>query len=207
MEMDYPKTRMDNFFAKAAGSELADNSMEPITDREYWVNQMARTINGYQLEEDNMEPKTRMDNFFAKAAGSAYADNDMVPITDREYWINEMAAKIAQGGGGGGDSDFSIANVTFVNTYNGRVVLGGPVVLDENEMGEGAPAMAYDLFRMMIMPNETVTRKIPLYKGSALIDFSEIDFTCATTGDIEAAGPGMLLVTGDGTITITYIGN
>ena len=74
-------------------------------------------------------------------------------------------------------------------------------------MGEGAPAMAYDLFRMMIMPNETVTRKIPLYKGSALIDFSKTDFTCATTGDIEAAGPGMLLVTGDGTITITYIGD
>lgn len=34
MEMNYPKTRMDNFFAKAAGSDLADYSMEPITDRE-----------------------------------------------------------------------------------------------------------------------------------------------------------------------------
>lgn len=44
MEMDYPKTRMDNFFAKAAGSELADNSMEPITDREYWINEMAAKI-------------------------------------------------------------------------------------------------------------------------------------------------------------------
>lgn len=42
--MDYPKTRMDNFFAKAAGSELADNSMEPITDREYWINEMAAKI-------------------------------------------------------------------------------------------------------------------------------------------------------------------
>ena len=45
MEMDYPKTRMDNFFAKAAGSELADDSMEPITDREYWIDQMATKIN------------------------------------------------------------------------------------------------------------------------------------------------------------------
>lgn len=43
--MDYPKTRMDNFFAKAAGSELADDSMEPITDREYWINEMAEKIN------------------------------------------------------------------------------------------------------------------------------------------------------------------
>lgn len=44
MEMDYPKTRMDNFFAKAAGSDLADNDMEPITDREYWINEMAARI-------------------------------------------------------------------------------------------------------------------------------------------------------------------
>lgn len=206
MEMNYPKTRMDNFFAKAAGSELADNNMEPITDREYWINQMARTINGYQLEEDNMEPKTRMDNFFAKAAGSELADNDMVPITDREYWINEMAAKIAQGGGGG-DSDFSIANVTIVNTYSGRVNLCGPVVFDENGMGEGAPALAYDLSNLLIMANETVTRKIPLYKGSALITFGGDTFTCATTGDIEALSPGTLLVTGSGTITLTYVGD
>lgn len=42
--MDYPKTRMDNFFAKAAGSELADNSMEPITDREYWINELAARL-------------------------------------------------------------------------------------------------------------------------------------------------------------------
>ena len=39
-----PKTRMDNFFAKAAGSEYADDSMEPITDREYWINEMAAKI-------------------------------------------------------------------------------------------------------------------------------------------------------------------
>lgn len=46
MEIDYPKTRMDNFFAKAAGSELADDSMEPITDREYWINEMAKKTAG-----------------------------------------------------------------------------------------------------------------------------------------------------------------
>ena len=45
MAIEYQKTRMDNFFAKAAGSELADDSMEPITDREYWIDQMATKIN------------------------------------------------------------------------------------------------------------------------------------------------------------------
>ena len=44
MDIEYPKTRMDNFFAKAAGSEYADDSMEPITDREYWINEMAAKI-------------------------------------------------------------------------------------------------------------------------------------------------------------------
>ena len=44
MQIDYPKSRMDNFFAKAAGSDLADDSMEPQTDREYWINAMAAKI-------------------------------------------------------------------------------------------------------------------------------------------------------------------
>ena len=44
MEMDYPKTRMDNFYAKAAGSDMADTSMKPITDREYWINELAARL-------------------------------------------------------------------------------------------------------------------------------------------------------------------
>lgn len=180
MEMDYPKTRMDNFFAKAAGSELADDSMEPITDREYWINEMAK-----------------------KTAGGGLPT---IEEGDDGKVLTVSSGKAVWARGGGGDSDFSIANVTFVNTYSGVVSLGGPVVFEENEMGEGAPALAYDLFNSIITPNETVTRKIPLYKGSALITFGDT-FTCATTGDIEAVGPGMLLVTGGGTITITYVGD
>ena len=42
--MDYPKTRMDNFYAKAAGSDMADMSMKPITDREYWINELAARL-------------------------------------------------------------------------------------------------------------------------------------------------------------------
>lgn len=170
--------------------------MKPITRKEMLMAKAA----GQSVPD--IEPITREEIFLAKAAGMDVPE--LEPVTRKEWFISQISG--GGGGGGGGDSDFSIANVTFVNTYNGRVVLGGPVVLDENEMGEGAPAMAYDLFRMMIMPNETVTRKIPLYKGSALIDFADA-FTCATTGDIEAVGPGMLLVTGGGTITLTFVGD
>lgn len=172
-----PLTRKEIFLAKIAGEDV---TISPETYDEIFLNAIATKRNG--------------------------GDIDLpLPNTREQAYLGKIAESIT--GGGGGDSDFSIASVTFVNTYSGNVVLGGPVVLEENEMGEGAPAMAYDLFRMMITPNETVTRKIPLYKGSALIDFNETGFTCATTGDIEAAGPGMLLVTGDGTITITYVGD
>ena len=44
MAVDYPKTRMDNFYAKAAGSDMADTSMKPITDREYWINELAARL-------------------------------------------------------------------------------------------------------------------------------------------------------------------
>ena len=169
--------------------------MKPITRKEMLMAKAAGQ------DAPDITPVTREEIFLAKAAGMDVPE--LEPVTRNEWFISQISG----GGGGGGDSDFSIASVTFVNTYSGRVNLGGPVVLEENEMGEGAPAMAYDLFRMMIMPNETVTRKIPLYKGSALIDFDEQTFTCATTGDIEEVGPGMLLVTGSGTMTLTYVGD
>ena len=175
--------------------------MKPLTRKEIFLAKIAG-------EDVTISPET-YDEIFLNAIATKRGGGDIdlpLPNTREQAYLGKIAESIT-GGGGGGDSDFSIASVTFVNTYSGNVVLGGPVVLEENEMGEGSPAMAYDLFRLMIMPNETVTRKIPLYKGSALIDFPETQFSCATTGDIEAVGPGMLLVTGSGTITLTYVGD
>ena len=80
MEMDYPKTRMDNFFAKAAGSELADNSMEPITDREYWINELAA-----RLAEGGLVPPIE-------------EGDDGKVLT-----VDEGAAVWAEGGGGSGN--------------------------------------------------------------------------------------------------------
>ena len=174
--------------------------MKPLTRKEIFLAKIAG-------EDVTISPET-YDEIFLNAIATKRGGGDIdlpLPNTREQAYLGKIAESIT-GGGGGGDSDFSIASVTFMNTYSGNVVLGGPVVLEENEMGEGSPAMAYDLFRMPIMPNETVTRKIPLYKGSALIDFGD-NFTCATTGDIEAVGQMMLLVTGSGTITLTYVGD
>lgn len=175
--------------------------MKPLTRKEIFLAKIAG-------EDVNISPET-YDEIFLNAIATKRGGGDIdlpLPNTREQAYLGKIAESIT-GGGGGGDPDFSIASVTFVNTYSGRVNLGGPVVLEENEMGEGSPAMAYDLFNSQIMPNETVTRKIPLYKGSALITFGGDAFTCATTGDIEAVGSGMLLVTGSGTITLTYIGD
>ncbi len=175
--------------------------MKPITRKEIFLAKIAG-------EDVTISPET-YDEIFLNAIATKRGGGDIdlpLPNTREQAYLGKIAESIT-GGGGGGDSDFSIANVTFVNTYSGLVHLGGPVVFEENEIGEGAPALAFDLSNSPIMPNETVTRKIPLYKGSAGITSANNNFTFATTGDIEAGGPGLLLVTGSGTITITYVGD
>lgn len=97
MEMDYPKTRMDNFFAKAAGSELADNSMEPITDREYWINEMAEKINS------------------GGGGLPAITEGDEGKVLT----VDEGEAVWAEGGGGGGGTKVYLAQA--VTTEGGQV--------------------------------------------------------------------------------------
>ena len=136
MEMDYPKTRMDNFFAKAAGSELADNSMEPITDREYWINEMAAKIaqggggggGGATIVECvyDDDAHTLTSSITAKELWDAYAAGGaIVSYTDQGYTIYEIILLAAKGGGNPGynfriadggfsadaDTDYPVANL------------------------------------------------------------------------------------------------
>lgn len=88
------------------------------------------------------------------------------------------------GSGGGGESDFSIATLTFING-DGSVL--GALANDVDNRSTG------NMFNNII--------KIILYKGQALI---EIDGTVeSTSGDIEDLGRDGWLVTGDCTITIS----
>lgn len=135
MEMDYPKTRMDNFFAKAAGSELADNDMEPITDREYWINEMAAKIAQgggggggativecvYDDDAHTITASITAKEFWdAHAAGGA-----IISYTDQGYTIYSIILAAAKGGGNPGytfrfgdggfsadeDTDYPVANM------------------------------------------------------------------------------------------------
>ena len=117
MAVDYPKTRMDNFFAKAAGSELADDSMEPITDREYWINEMAKKTAGGGLptiEEGD--------------------DGKVLTVSSGE-------AVWASGGGGGGAQPLicvsveSVFDKTFGEIYD-AFMAGTPVIFHGNQNEE-----------------------------------------------------------------------
>lgn len=136
MEMDYPKTRMDNFFAKAAGSELADDSMEPITDREYWINEMAAKIaqggggggGGATIVECvyDDDAHTITSSITAKELWDAYtAGGAIVSYTDQGCPVYETILLAVKGGGnpgyqfripGGGffadaDTDYPVASL------------------------------------------------------------------------------------------------
>lgn len=134
--MDYPKTRMDNFFAKAAGSELADNDMEPITDREYWINEMAAKIaqggggggGGATIVECvyDDDAHTLTSSITAKELWDAYADGGAIITFDDSGYTNRfMIMGAAMGGGNPGyvfiygdgrffadsDTDYPVANL------------------------------------------------------------------------------------------------
>lgn len=95
MAIEYPKTRMDNFFAKAAGSELADDSMEPITDREYWINEMAKKTAGGGLptieEGDDGKVLTASDGQAVWASGGGGGG---VTMTIVNVSVNDQDAQV-----------------------------------------------------------------------------------------------------------------
>lgn len=108
------------------------------------------------------------------------------------------------GSGGGGSSDFSIANVT-ITCDNGNLILLG---YSTHVIG-GLAISPFDDELMDIFgapPNTPTTWKVVMYKGLANFDTSDDPTTLsvAVTGSIEYDN-GTFHITGDGTITITSI--
>lgn len=111
--------------------------------------------------------------------------------------MNHIEQGIANAGGGG-SSDFSTAEVTFVNSSND----GDEYVVMVIQATEGG---------MMLTPRTVyynpVTVNLPLYKGKYMLfpeDFSSIDQTSVPTctGDITFdSDEGYFLIEGNGTIT------
>ncbi len=105
--------------------------------------------------------------------------------------------------GGGGSSDFSTAEVTTINNTSSDIY-GVPIpsIYEENELGEGSPAM---LFNRMDIPTGESTHEVRMYKGLAYC--SGVTFgngtTVTTTGNIVYDEEFNVFITGDGTITIS----
>ena len=116
-----------------------------------------------------------------------------------------IAKKLAGsgGGGGGGSSDFSTAEVTItlVNLGGSYLMYDCPISVEENELGEGAPACIISQFTM----NSSGVYKVPIYKGKCTwYDFYNLfeDVTIELSGDLSKLA-NTLVIAGDGTITIT----
>lgn len=100
--------------------------------------------------------------------------------------------------------DFSTAEVTIVNNLDQQLFAnyGSVVVFEANEIGEGAPAMAYGCVPP-IEAKATMKVRAPLYKGTCVWSgpmFGEM-YSYAISGDITE-NMGMYDITGDCTITV-----
>ena len=102
-----------------------------------------------------------------------------------------LANAMGESGGGGGSSDFSTAEVQIGNTSGAPVSCGIPIVED---MYDDSTAIT------TINRDDVNTYKVILYKGKSYIFIDSENI--ALTGDISTED-GFLLVTGDGTITIS----
>lgn len=92
------------------------------------------------------------------------------------------------GGGGGGSSDFSTAQVTFINNRNAIEQVMCPLANDRKR------PCAYTSF--YVDPGEPVTITVILYKGAAVF---EAEGSYSATGNISEYGE----IYGDGTVTLS----
>lgn len=102
-----------------------------------------------------------------------------------------IAKKLAGGGGGG---DFSTATVTISNAA-GHTINSAIPYIDSNYN---------DIESLMYIERDAVVEHtIPLYKGRATIYFELNTESIALTGDLTDDGDGYIIVSGNGTITIS----
>ena len=102
--------------------------------------------------------------------------------------LNALEQAVASGGG---SSDFSTAEVTFVNYVNGGVKAA--ICLDYGEIKVSVADM--------LISDSPETLTICMYGGMANVILDDENAT--TTGDISNDGDYNYTVTGDGTITIS----
>lgn len=103
--------------------------------------------------------------------------------------LKGMLEDLSSEGGGGGESDFSTATVTIINTVADSVIRADSAFITDNNMVLSARAYY-----------GTTELTIVLYKGSAELEVDADEIT-STSGDLEELDPFVYKVTGNCTIT------
>lgn len=105
----------------------------------------------------------------------------------------------------GGSSDFSTATVTVIATSNMLIDFNGGFP-EEANVEEQTPAYLSYSKNVELSANDAVELIVALYKGTAMISCELPDLTSyVTSGDIQDFGEGVLVVTGDGTVTFSIV--
>lgn len=97
---------------------------------------------------------------------------------------------------GGGDSDFSTAEVTVINSTSSTVYFTCPMIYTEHS----TEALVVD---DSVEKNTETTITAVLYKGETNFLLDRIGLSMTATGDIEIPSSLNAVISGDGTITIS----
>lgn len=142
-------------------------------------------------EDRDVENKVNFKSALLEALGVEHTRSDVVNF---ETFREKLIEGVTNYSGGGGESDFSTAEVTF-SGINGTALATMPKIIDS----------PFDV--IMPLQNEVTngTYTIALYKGKTVINLDETDFgeNVTISGDIELLEGTTYLVTGNCTITIS----
>ena len=130
-----------------------------------------------------------------------WTDDDLVNVIEvasEDGTVSSVKVNGVEYGGGGG-GDFSTVQVTFSNTTEDIITVGGPIPVIDTEYDE--------LYLLEMIDIGTVTLPVVLYKGgTSSLSFTTLA-TVAVTGSIQLQSIGLqqkeITITGDGTITIS----
>lgn len=158
---------------------------------------MATVINSLRDRADTLA--TALKSLYVKLGGELTDKPDGTHTVAELVTIPECVDAITSIAepGGGGSSDFSTAEVTFVNTSeSGIAVVNVASSFWDDEYSEGGTNGV-----TWVYPNQTLTMNVVLYKGCAYAEVSSETTISSITGDIEREDNN-LVITGAGAATL-----
>lgn len=143
---------------------------------------------------------SKMNRDYIRNVAEGETVKDGLPATDFSRMNREYIKAVVEESGGGGSSDFSIAEVTITNTTNDGAVVFPCIGADHGDGIEDWDTMEI----MTVEPSpDGQAFKIPVYKsGTLLMVAGNPPYTISVTGSITEDS-GTIIVTGNGTISMS----